>query len=177
MRPAIIRGTVRALTVLEVPLEPPFRISPTDKKSPKPIYYQLRANFTSVLPPNFRFLCTLSVRDCSDTVSCDNGGTPLKPTQTSVRPFGSRLRGCFCTGSMKIRTNHLLSVKSPTRTTPRQSLFHFNEQTITFKARSVNQFLNGIHGVQVLNLVDIFIPDLRCFVKSNALLYPVNLLI
>lgn len=35
----------------------------------------------SVLPPNFRFLCTLSIRDFSDIASYVNGGTPLKPTK------------------------------------------------------------------------------------------------
>ena len=62
----------------------------------------------SVLPPNFRFLCALPIQDFSDTASCVNGGTPLKPTKT-----------------MKIHTNHLLSVKSLTPTIPRQSIFCF----------------------------------------------------
>lgn len=43
----------------------------------------------------------------------------MKPTWT--HPFGSLLRGCFGIHSMKIRTNHLLSVNSRISTIPRQS--------------------------------------------------------
>ena len=54
----------------------------------------------SVLPPNFRFLCTLQIRDFSDIASCVNEEIPLTPTK-------------------------ILCVKSLTSTIPRQSIFCF----------------------------------------------------
>ena len=95
-----------------------------NKKPQADININLGRTFMSVLPPNFRFLCTLSIRDFSDIASYVNGGTPLKPTKIYL--FGSQLRGCFHISSMKIRTNHLLSVKSLISTIPRQSLFVLN---------------------------------------------------
>lgn len=68
----------------------------------------LRANSLSVVPPKFRDkLCSHQVRaiHITDTISYDNGGSPLNPTNH----FGSKLRDCFNIPIVKIRTNHLLS--------------------------------------------------------------------